>query len=137
MIAGLEEAAVLIAVLTPLELTFEVVIAGRAFLIAISLAAMPDDFVHPPFLGLRRRVDRLDAVAARVLDARCYVIALGLQHVGQVELKRRVVAAHDEEIRLSRRMDSRPGAYAFAILVVELEAVLAFDLIVDAGLLHF
>src|SRR5258705_10373104 len=34
-------------------------------------------------------------------------------------------------------MDSQQGADAFAVLVVELEAIGTFDLIVDAGLLHF
>jgi len=40
-------------------------------------------------------------VTARVLDARGDVIALGLQHVGQVELERRLITTHDEKIRVA------------------------------------
>ena len=87
VLAVLEEAAVVVAVLTALELTFEVVIARRTLLIEAGLAAMFDDFLHPPFLGLRIRVEGLIAVAAGVVDARGDVIALGLEHVGQIELK--------------------------------------------------
>ena len=48
--AILEKAAVVVAILTALELALEVVVAGRAFLIASGLAAMPDHFLHPPLL---------------------------------------------------------------------------------------
>ena len=75
-------------------------------------------------------------MAARVVDARGDVIALRLQHVGQVELERRLVAAHDEQVGIALRVDPEQGADAIAILVVEVEAVLALDLVVDAGLLH-
>ena len=47
---------------------------------------MPDKLLHPPFLGVRLSLYCPNAVAARVLDARGDVIALRLQHVGQVDL---------------------------------------------------
>src|ERR1700722_4528373 len=87
MFAVLEEAAVIVAVLTAVGFTLKVVIAGRTFLIAGGLAAMLDDFLHPPFLGLRSRVDGLVIVAAGVTDTGGDVIALSLKHVGQVELE--------------------------------------------------
>jgi hypothetical protein len=57
VVAVLKEAAVIVAVLTALELTFEVIVAGGAFLVAIGLAAMLDDFLYPPFFGFRGRID--------------------------------------------------------------------------------
>src|ERR1700730_14494943 len=56
VVTVLKEAAVVVAVLTALELTFEVVVAGSAFLVAISLASMLDDFLYPPFFGFRGRI---------------------------------------------------------------------------------
>src|SRR5208283_4789239 len=47
-----------------------------------------------------------------------------------------LVAAHDEKIRVALRVDSKQSADAFAVLVVELDTVLAFDLVVNASLLH-
>src|SRR5580704_9527469 len=76
MIAVLEETAVVIPVLTALELPFEVIVAGRAVLVARGLAAMFDNFLHPPFLGLRRGVDRLITVASRIVDTGRDMIAL-------------------------------------------------------------
>src|SRR5271170_3804630 len=75
-------------------------------------------------------------MATRVLDARGDMIALRLQHVGQVKLERRLIAAHDEEIRIALRVDSQQRANALFILIVQLQSVLASDLVVDAGLLH-
>ncbi len=46
------------------------------------------------------------------------MIALGLQHVGQVELERGLVAAHDEQVRVALRVDSEQSVDAFAVLVV-------------------
>src|SRR5580693_8400034 len=43
----LQEPAVVIAVLPPVELALEIVIAGRAVLVAAGLAAMLDHLLHP------------------------------------------------------------------------------------------
>src|ERR1700733_9653452 len=75
-------------------------------------------------------------MTTRILDARGDMIALRLQHVSQVKLERRLVAAHDEEIRIALRVDSQKRANALLILIVQLQSVLAFDLVVYAGLLH-
>src|SRR5438045_1600859 len=87
MPAVLVEAAVIISVLPPLELTLEVVIARRAVLIARGLPPMRDYFLHPPFLRFRLHIDGSVAVAPRISDARRDVISLRLQHVSQIELK--------------------------------------------------
>src|SRR5215207_11188984 len=63
------EATVVVAVLAPVELALEVVVAGRALGVAVGLAAVGDDLLDPRFLGLRRRVDRLVAVRPDVVDA--------------------------------------------------------------------
>src|SRR6202022_3336960 len=75
-IAVLEEPAVVVAVLPALRLALEVVVAGRAFLIAAGLAAMPDDFLHPPLLRVGSGIDRLIAIAANVIDARRDMVSL-------------------------------------------------------------
>src|SRR5215467_10997213 len=64
MLAVGVEATVVVAVLTTLKLAFEVIVPGSAILVAGGLAAMCDDFLHPPFLGLRGDVDCVMAVAA-------------------------------------------------------------------------
>ena len=63
------------------------------------------------------------------------MIALHLQQVGQVELERRLVAAHDEQVREAVAVDAEQRADAVGVLVVEVDAVLADDPVVDAGLL--
>src|SRR5208282_6566418 len=78
----LEEAAVVVAVLPALELALKVVVAWGAFLVTTGLTAMFDNLLHPPLFGLPGRIDGLKAIAARVVDARGDVIALGLEHVG-------------------------------------------------------
>src|SRR5437016_700533 len=47
----LAEAAVVAPILPAIELALEVVVARRALLVARSLAAMLDHFLHPPLLG--------------------------------------------------------------------------------------
>ena len=81
------EAAVVVAVLPAIGLALEVVVARGAVVVAGGLAAVLDDFLHPPLLGLWGDIHGLVAMAARVIDARGDVVALGLKHVGQVELE--------------------------------------------------
>src|SRR5580698_8143396 len=87
MIAVLEETAIVVAILAALELTFEIIVAGRTLLIEAGLAAMFDDLLHPPFLGLRGRIQRLVAVTAHMVDASSDVLALGFDDVSKVELE--------------------------------------------------
>ena len=70
------EAAIVVAVLAALELALEIVVTRCAVLIAGGLAAMSDDFLHPPLFRVRTRINRLIAVAAHVIDARGDVVAL-------------------------------------------------------------
>src|SRR5713101_7050901 len=83
----LAEAAVVVAVLPAIGLALEVVVARGALLVAGGLAAVRDDFLHPPLLRLGGGIQGLIAMAASVIDARGDVVALGLKHVGQVELE--------------------------------------------------
>jgi len=39
-------------------------------------------------------------------DARCDMITLCLQHVSQVELERRLIATHHEQVRVARSVDA-------------------------------
>src|SRR5581483_1873334 len=133
--AVLIEAAVVVAVLAALELALEVVVAGGAILVAGGLAAMLDDLLHPPFLGFRPRIQRRIAVAPGVVDAGGNMVALRLEHVGQIELEGGLVAAHDEQVGVAGGMDAEEGADAVLVLVVEVAASLADDLVVDAGFL--
>src|SRR5262245_60866576 len=80
------EAAVVVAVLPTIELALEIVVTRGAVMVAGGLATVLDDFLYPPLLGLCSDVHRLVAMAARIVDARGDVIALCLEHVGQVEL---------------------------------------------------
>jgi hypothetical protein len=57
VVTVLKEAAIVVAVLAALELTFEIVVAGGAFLVTIGLAAMVDNFLYPPLLGFGSRID--------------------------------------------------------------------------------
>ena len=98
---------------------------------------MVDDFLHPPLLRVRHDVDCLIAILAGVVDAPGDVITLGLQHVGEVELKRRLIPAHDEHVRITLGVNAHQRAHTIAILVVQLNAIPANDLVVNACLLHF
>ena len=49
----LKETAVVVAVLPAIKLALEVVVARGAVMVASGLATVPDDFLHPPLLGLR------------------------------------------------------------------------------------
>src|SRR5579871_2695498 len=100
------KAAVVVTVLTPLELTLEVIVARSAVLVSSGLAAMVDDFLHPPLLSLRCDIYSLIAIAPRMIDARGDVIALRLQHVRQVELERGLVPTHDEHVGIAFGMDT-------------------------------
>src|SRR5581483_6834237 len=135
--AILGKGAIVVAVLAAIEFTFEIVITGRAIVIAIGLAAVTDYLLHPPLLGFRRDVNRLVAVLPRVIDTGGDMVALRLQHLGQVETERRLIAAHDEQVRIAVRMNSQQRADTLGILVVQVEAALTANLIVDPGLLHF
>src|SRR5439155_11176791 len=57
----LAEAAVVVAVLPAIGLALEVVVARCAVLVAGGLAAVLDDFLHPPLLGLCGAFDGLVA----------------------------------------------------------------------------
>ena len=105
-------------------------------MVAGGLAAVLDDFLYPPLLGLCGGIHGLVAMAARVVDARGDVIALGLQHVGQVELEGGLVAAHDEEVGIALRVNPNEGADAIAVFIIEVEAQFSLDLVVNARLLH-
>ena len=63
------EAAIIGAILAAVELTLEVIITRRAFLIAISLATEIDHFLHPPVFRLRRNFDGGVAMFAGIVDA--------------------------------------------------------------------
>src|SRR5580698_3281125 len=76
----LKETAVVVAVLAPVELAFEVVIARRAVGVAAGLAAVGDHLLHPPFLGLGLHIDLGGVAFAGQLDALGDVVALRLQH---------------------------------------------------------
>ena len=132
----LAEAAVVVAVLPTIGLTLEIVVTRSAVLVAGGLAAVRDDFLYPPLLGLCGDIYRLVAVAARVVDARGDVIALGLQHIGQVELKGGLIAAHDEEVGIALRVNPNEGADAIAVFIIEVEAPFSLDLVVDTRLLY-
>src|SRR5690349_20180506 len=97
----LVEAAVIVTILPALEFTLEIIVSGGTFLVAAGLAPIIDYFLDPPFLGRGCDVDRFVAVTAHVVDARGDVVALRLEHVSQVELERRLIAAHDEKVRIT------------------------------------
>lgn len=130
------EAAIVVAVLAAVELALEIIIARGAFLIAAGLAAVLDDFLHPPLLRLGSGVHGGVAMAAAIIDAGGDVVALGLQHVGQVELERGLIAAHDEQIGIAMRVNAEQGADAVAVFILQIETVFATDAVVGAGLLH-
>ena len=75
--------------------------------------------------------------AAGVVDAARDVVALRLQHVRQVELERRLIAAHDEQVGVAMGVDAQYGADSISVLVVQIEVVFAGDPVVDPGLLDF
>ena len=129
------ETAVVVAVLATLKLALKVVIARGAVLVAGGLATVLDDLLHPPLFSLGGNVNGPIAVAAHIVDASGDVVALGLEHVGQVELKRRLVAAHDEQVRIALGVDAEQGTDAGAVFVGQVEAVHSPNLVVDAGLL--
>jgi hypothetical protein len=56
MVAVLKEPAVVVTILAALKFAFEVVIARRTLLIEVGFAPMFDDFLDPPFFGLRGRI---------------------------------------------------------------------------------
>src|SRR5690242_10299635 len=62
----LQEAAVVVAVLLALVLALEVVVAGRALLVAVGAGAVLDHFADPPLFGLILGVDRGVTVIAHV-----------------------------------------------------------------------
>ena len=64
------------------------------------------------------------------------MVALHLEHVGDVELKRRLVPGHDEQIGVAVGVDAQQGADTVLVFFVQLEAVATDDLVVDAGFLH-
>ena len=64
------------------------------------------------------------------------MVGLGLQHEGEVELKRGLIAAHDEQVRIATGVDAEHGAHAGRILLVQLQSILTADIVVDAGPLH-
>src|SRR5689334_13749777 len=101
MTAVLKETTIVIAVLTALKLALEIVIARRAFLVEVGLAAMLDDFLHPPFFGLRGHVERLITVTPYIVDAVRDVLALSLSDISKVELEGGLQAAHDEQIGIA------------------------------------
>ena len=132
----LAETAVIVAVLPAIGLALEVVVARGAVMVAGGLAAVLDHFLYPPLFGLRGGIYGLVTMTARVVDARGDVIALGLQHVGQVELEGSLVAAHDEEVRIALRVDPDKGADAVGVFIIEVETQFSLDLVVNARLLH-
>lgn len=83
----LVHAAVVVAILPPVFLAFKVIIARRAFLIAIRGATELDDFIDPPLFRFRLSVDGRVAIFAGVFNALRNVEALGLQHESHVELE--------------------------------------------------
>ena len=56
------------------------------------LASIGDDLLHPPVLGVGRHVEGAMTVLAHIRDTRCDVVALGLEHAGQIETEGRLVA---------------------------------------------
>jgi len=132
----LAETAVIIAVLPAIGLALEVVVTRGAVMIAGGLAAVLDHFLYPPFFGLCGGIYRLVTMAARVVDACGDVIPLGLQHIGQVELERSLVAAHDEEVGIALRVDADKSANAVSVFIIEVETEFSLDLVVNARLLH-
>ena len=75
-------------------------------------------------------------VTADVVDAAGDVVALGLEDVGQVEIERRLVAAHDEHVREALGVDTEQRPDAVGVLVLQVDAVLAHDAVPGARLLH-
>src|ERR1043166_4115119 len=70
------ERTVVVAVLPAVRFTFEVVVARRAVLVPVGLAAALDHFLHPHLLGGGGGLHRAEIVLAQVVDARGDVIAL-------------------------------------------------------------
>ena len=62
----LQEGAVVVAVLPALILALEIVVAGRALLVAVGAAAVLDHLVDPPLFGVGRGIDERVALAADV-----------------------------------------------------------------------
>ena len=77
----LAEATVVIAILTAIALSFEVVVARCAFGITPGFTSMLNDLLHPPILGLLGWLQALVALIPYMTDTGCDVIPLSLQHV--------------------------------------------------------
>ena len=63
------------------------------------------------------------------------MVALGLQHISEVELERRLIPAHDKQIGETRSMNPEQRANAILILILQVDAALAFDVVIDTRLL--
>ena len=63
------------------------------------------------------------------------MVALGLQHIGEVELERRLITAHDKQIGETRSMNPEQRPNAILILILQVDAALALDIVIDTGLL--
>lgn len=83
----LAKSAIVVAVLTSIRFTFEVVIARCAFLITVGFPPVIDYLLYPPRFSFWGRVNRLKAMFPGISDTFGNVISLGLQHIRQVKLK--------------------------------------------------
>ena len=101
MLHVLPHTAIIVAVFTAVFLAFEIVVARRAFSVPVSGAAIFDDFAYPPFLGIGFSINRRLAMFPGVFDALRNMSPLWLKHKSQVELERCLIAAHDEQVRIS------------------------------------
>ena len=131
----LPEPPVIVTILPALFIAFKVVVAGRAFFRPVGLTAMFNDLPNPPRFSCVRCIQCVMSIAAHIVYAFCNMVALGLQHIGEVELERRLITAHDKQIGETRSMNPEQRPNAILILILQVDAALALDIVIDTGLL--
>ena len=67
---------------------------------------MINHFLHPPVFSILGGINRLIAMSTNVVNTSRNVVALGLQHVSEIKLKRCLVTAHDKKIGEPRCVDT-------------------------------
>ena len=92
----LPKAPIVVAILPSIALTLKIIVPRCTFGISSSLTPMLDDLIDPPVFSSGRWIDCTQVIFPDMSDASSDVITLSLKHVGQVELKGRLVASHDK-----------------------------------------
>ncbi len=94
----LPEPPVIVTILPALFIAFKVIVAGRAFFRPVGLTAVFNNLLNPPRFSRVRCIQGVMSIAAHIVYAVCNMVALGLEHIGEVELERRLIPTHDKKI---------------------------------------